>query len=81
MTKKLYYANRLQLTANPYMQTIFAYSMVERTPYRWSLTLLTDKRYKKLSEVQHEQWMLSYKNKIDLLCKIGKALLILHNNL
>jgi hypothetical protein len=27
MTKKLYYVNRLQLTANPYMQPIYAYSM------------------------------------------------------
>lgn len=53
MTKRLYYANRLQLTANPYIQPIFAYSMVERTPYRWSLTILTDKRYKRLSEVEH----------------------------
>jgi hypothetical protein len=27
MTKKLYYVNRLQLTANPYMQPVYAYSM------------------------------------------------------
>ena len=27
MKKKLYFANRLQLTANPYMQPIYAYSM------------------------------------------------------
>jgi len=49
MTKKLYYANRLQLTANPYMQPIYAYEMIERTPYRWALTLVSDKKYKKLS--------------------------------
>lgn len=28
LLKKLYYANRLQLTANPYMQPIYAYYMM-----------------------------------------------------
>ena len=28
LLKKLYYANRLQLTANPYMQPIYAYNMM-----------------------------------------------------
>lgn len=27
MTKKLYYVNRLQLSANPFLQPIYAYSM------------------------------------------------------
>lgn len=27
MSKKLYYVNRLQLTANPYMQPVYAYAM------------------------------------------------------
>lgn len=49
MKKKLYFANRLQLTANPYMQPIYAYSMEEFNPYLWTLTLVTDKTYKKLS--------------------------------
>ena len=49
MKKKLYFANRLQLTANPYMQPIYAYSMEEFNPYLWTLTLVTDKAYKKLS--------------------------------
>jgi len=51
MTKKLYYANRLQLTANPYLQPIYAYSMEERTPNHWRLTLVTDKTYRRLREV------------------------------
>lgn len=48
LVKKLYYANRLQLTANPYMQPIYAYNMMEKTPYHWALTLLTDQRYRTL---------------------------------
>lgn len=48
LLKKLYYANRLQLTANPYMQPIYAYSMMEKTPYHWALTLVTDQKYSSL---------------------------------
>ncbi len=50
MSKKLYYVNRLQLTANPYMQPVYAYAMEERNPCLWSLTLVTDKKYRKLSD-------------------------------
>lgn len=50
MSKKLYYVNRLQLTANPYMQPVYAYAMEEINPCLWSLTLVTDKKYRKLSD-------------------------------
>ena len=81
LLKKLYYANRLQLTANPYMQPVYAYNMMEKTPYHWALTLLTDQKYRTLREVTRTQWILSYRNKIEVLVKVGRALLILHKNL
>jgi hypothetical protein len=64
MTKKLYYANRLQLTSNPFMQPIYAYSMIEKTPYKWSLNFVTDNNYKRLSEVWNSQWLSNCETKI-----------------
>lgn len=81
LLKKLYYANRLQLTANPYMQPIYAYNMMQKTPYSWCLTLLTDQKYRSLKQISRSQWILNYRNKIEVLLKIGKALLLLHNNM
>ena len=51
MKKKLYYANRLQLTSNPYLQPIYAYSMVEKHANRWKLSLITDRSYQRLSDL------------------------------
>lgn len=81
MTKKLYYVNRLQLTANPYMQTIFAYTMEERNPMLWALTLVTDKKYQRLSSLLESQWFLSVQNKVDTLIKVGRAMVLLHESL
>lgn len=81
MTKKLYYVNRLQLTANPYMQPIYAYAMEERNPCHWTLTLITDKRYHRLSSVMDNQWFLSAHNKVDMLIKVGRAMVMLHESL
>ena len=81
ISKKLYYANRLQLTANPYIQPIYAYSMVEKTPYQWTLTLITDKKYKRLSELRGNPKLSSGKQKIELLVKIARGLWVLHKNL
>lgn len=81
MTKKLYYVNRLQLTANPYMQPIYAYAMEERNPCLWTLTLITDKRYHRLSSVMDSQWFLSAHNKVDMLIKVGRAIVMLHESL
>jgi len=48
LLKKLYYTNRLQLAANPYMQPIYAYNMMEKSSYHWALTLVTDQKYTSL---------------------------------
>ena len=81
LLKKLYYANRLQLTANPYMQPIYAYHMMEKTPYHWALTLITDQKYRSLKSISRSQWLMNYRNKIELLVKVGKALRTLHKNM
>lgn len=80
MKKKLYYANRLQLGPNPYIQPIYAYSMVQKHMNRWSLSLITDKRYTRLSELKGTLYLHSAKSKIEVLVKVGKALLQLHKN-
>ena len=81
MSKKLYYVNRLQLTANPYMQPVYAYAMQQRNPCLWSLTLITDKKYYRLNDQTDSQWFLSPQNKVDTLIKIGRALVMLHESL
>ena len=63
------------------MQPVYAYNMMEKTPYRSALTLITDQKYRSLRGVAQSQWLLSYRNKIEVLLKVGKALLLLHNNL
>jgi hypothetical protein len=78
MTKKLYYVNRLQLTANPYMQPVYAYAMEERNPCLWALTLITDKKYHRLSDLTHSQWFICPQNKVETLIKVGRALVMLH---
>lgn len=57
MKKKLYFANRLQLTGNIHLQPIYAYSMVEKNTYRWGLSLVTDKKYCSLYELWGSQWL------------------------
>ncbi len=52
MKKRLYYANRLQMTSNPAIQPIYAYSMVEINLNEWSLCFVTDRKYKKLRDVR-----------------------------
>lgn len=81
MTKKLYYANRLQLTPNPYMQPIYAYAMVERSPYRWTLSLITDRPYRPLGQLENSPELASPLAKVGILKKVGRALLALHSNL
>lgn len=81
LLKKLYYANRLQLTANPFLQPVYGYNMMEKNAYGWCLTLITDQKYRTLKEVINGQWLANYRNKIEVLLKVGKALLLLHNNL
>jgi hypothetical protein len=81
MTKKLYYANRLQLTPNPYMQPIYAYAMVERSPYRWTLSLITDRPYRPLEQLENSPELASPIAKVAILIKVGRALLALHRNL
>lgn len=49
MKKKLYYANRFQQCSNPQMQPVYAYSMVEGQSHKWRLSLVTDRRYERLS--------------------------------
>lgn len=80
MSKKLYYANRLQLTASPHVQPLYAYSMEERTPNHWRLTLVTDRKYRTLSQLCEEQWFMNWNNKIDMLLGIGRGLQELHSN-
>jgi hypothetical protein len=63
------------------MQPIYAYNMMEKTPYHWALTLITDQHYRTLHHPAHTQWLLNYRNKIEVLVKVARALLILHNNM
>ena len=63
------------------MQPIYGYHMMEKTSYHWALTLLTDQKYKTLRQAARWQWLTNPRNKIELLIKIGKALLILHDNM
>lgn len=53
MRKKLYYANRLQLAHNLFMQPIFAYSIVKREERQYELMLVTNIKFKKLSTLLH----------------------------
>lgn len=53
MRKKLYYANRLQLAHNLFMQPIFAYSIVKREERQHELMLVTNIKFKKLSTLLH----------------------------
>ena len=55
--------------------------MVEKTPYQWTLTLITDKKYKRLSELRGNPKLSSGKQKIELLVKIARGLWVLHKNL
>lgn len=55
--------------------------MMEKTPYNWALTLLTDQKYSTLKQVSRGQWMANYLNKIEVLTKVGRALVLLHRNM
>ena len=63
------------------MQPIYAYNMMEKTPYRWALTLLTDQKYTSLKQVSRSQWIANHLNKIAVLVKVGRALAMLHRNM
>jgi subtilase family serine protease len=64
MKKKLYYANRLQLSSNPHIQPLYAYSMNEKQANRWKLSLITDRAYQNLADLWDSQWFHSFKMKI-----------------
>lgn len=64
MKKKLYYANRLQLCSNPYIQSVYAYSMVEKQANQWKLSLVTDRVYERLSDLWGSVYFHSFKMKI-----------------
>ena len=80
MKKKLYYANRLQLSSNPLVQPVFAYSMVEKQANKWKLSLVTDRIYQRLSDLWDSVWFHSFKMKIEIFIQIAKALILLHKD-
>lgn len=60
------------------MQPIYGYHMMEKTPYHWALTVLTDQRYRPLRHATRSQWLSNYRNKVEVLVRVGRALVGLH---